>query len=68
MKTYGGDKSETKGDALSELTVGVVDPRKEGFFFEFLFLFPGARHDGRAVFGGSEAAGEAEFLGSRWDV
>ena len=33
----------------------------------FKFYFPGARHDGRAVFGGYEAAERAEFLGGRGD-
>ena len=43
-------------------------PPEEGLFFlNFKFYFPGARHDGRAVFGGYEAAERAEFLGGRGD-
>ena len=38
-------------------------PEAGTFFWNFYFYFPGARHDGRAVFGGSEAEGEAEVLG-----
>ena len=45
----------------------ICRPPEEGLFLNFKFYFPGARHDGRAVFGGYEAAERAELLGGRGD-